>query len=135
MGIKRAGVGYTPAPSKSWFAVAILLLEGFRGDVHVSIGTARSGPPNIRYHSARTSDGELAQVRLQAMDDYQNRLHDMRDKARKARLSDLQSATPEERRERYRELELRVVALSKEELEVSGIFGVEKFYILEPASR
>lgn len=36
--------------------------------------------------------------------------------------------TPEQRQQHYRELELRVVAHSKEELEVSGIFGTELIY-------
>ena len=72
----------------------------------------------------------LYQTRLLAVENYKDRLHDMQDKARKARLSDLHNATPEQRRQQYEELELRVIAYSKEELEVSGVcFGPERFYI------
>lgn len=47
----------------------------------------------------------------------------------------LESATPEERHARYRELELRVDARSKDELEVTGIFGREMVYICNPLPR
>lgn len=44
----------------------------------------------------------------------------------------LADATPEQRREHYASLELRVVAHSKEELEVSGLFGTEMIYTCNP---
>lgn len=47
----------------------------------------------------------------------------------------LENATPEERHARYRELELRVEARSKDELEVTGIFGREMVYICDPLPR
>ena len=47
----------------------------------------------------------------------------------------LENATPEERHTRYRELELRVDAHSKDELEVTGIFGREMVYICNPLPR
>jgi site-specific DNA recombinase len=47
----------------------------------------------------------------------------------------LENATPEERHARYRELELRVDAHSKDELEVTGIFGREMVYIWNPLPR
>lgn len=46
---------------------------------------------------------------------------------------DHRSATPERKRTLYRELELRVVALSKDELEVSGVFGTETVYASAPS--
>jgi hypothetical protein len=45
----------------------------------------------------------------------------------------LADATPEQRRERYASLDLRVVAHSKEELEVSGLFGTEMIYTCNPS--
>ena len=44
-------------------------------------------------------------------------------------------ADPKERHDEYRRLELRVVAHSKDEVEVSGIFGREALYICTPSSR
>jgi len=58
----------------------------------------------------------------------------MRNVAHQARLEALAKHTPEERRERYRELDLRVVAHSKEEIEVSGLFDPERIYISAPSS-
>jgi DNA invertase Pin-like site-specific DNA recombinase len=52
-----------------------------------------------------------------------------------ARKEALENATPEERHAHYRELELRVVARSKEELEISGVFGEELIYIWNPSPR
>jgi Recombinase zinc beta ribbon domain len=70
------------------------------------------------------------QMRILVAEDYNNHLHRVRDKARKARLSELQNATPEPRRQQYEELELRVTAYSKEEYEVAGVcFDPERFYI------
>jgi DNA invertase Pin-like site-specific DNA recombinase len=47
----------------------------------------------------------------------------------------LADATPEQRRKRYASLELRVVAHSKDELEVSGLFGTEMIYTCNPSPR
>jgi hypothetical protein len=44
-------------------------------------------------------------------------------------------ATPEQRHARYRELELRVEAHSKDELEISGVFGKEMLYICHPSPK
>ncbi len=44
-------------------------------------------------------------------------------------------ADPKERHDEYRRLELRVMALSKDELEVSGIFGTERIYTGDPLPR
>jgi hypothetical protein len=44
-------------------------------------------------------------------------------------------ADPRERHDEYRRLELRVVAHSKDDLEVSGIFGRETLYICNPSPR
>jgi hypothetical protein len=44
-------------------------------------------------------------------------------------------ADPKERHDEYRRLELRVVALSKDELEVSGVFGTERIYTGDPLLR
>ncbi len=52
-----------------------------------------------------------------------------------SRKEELDNATPEERHAHYRELELRVVARSKEELEISGVFGEELIYIWNPSPR
>lgn len=43
-------------------------------------------------------------------------------------------ADPKERHDEYRRLELRVVALSKDELEVSGVFGAQTISISAPLS-
>jgi site-specific DNA recombinase len=53
----------------------------------------------------------------------------------RARREALENATPEQRREHYRELELRVDAHSKDELEVTGIFGRETLYICDQLPR
>lgn len=50
----------------------------------------------------------------------------------RAQREDLENSTPEERRVHYENLELRVVALSKDELEISGVFGRETLYICSP---
>ena len=42
---------------------------------------------------------------------------------RAIRRANLDRLTAEQRVERYRELELKVVARSKEDLEISGVFG------------
>jgi hypothetical protein len=47
----------------------------------------------------------------------------------------LENSRPEERRVHYEDLELRVVALSKDELEISGVFGSEVLYICNPLPR
>ncbi len=52
-----------------------------------------------------------------------------------AEREQLENSTPEERRVHYDGLELRVVALSKDELQVSGIFGRETLYICNPSPR
>jgi hypothetical protein len=53
----------------------------------------------------------------------------------RAHMESLENATPEERHARYQELELRVEARSKDELEVTGIFGRETVYIWNPLPR
>ena len=53
----------------------------------------------------------------------------------RAQVAALADATPEQRRERYASLELRVVAHSKEELEVSGLFRTEMIYTCNPSPR
>ena len=53
--------------------------------------------------------------------------------SREASFDALKKFTPEQRREKYRELELKVTALSKEELSVSGVFDTERLYISEPS--
>jgi DNA invertase Pin-like site-specific DNA recombinase len=53
----------------------------------------------------------------------------------RAQREALSNATPEQRREHYLSLELRVDARSKEELEISGIFGRELVYICDPSPR
>lgn len=52
-----------------------------------------------------------------------------------AEREQLENSTPEQRRVHYEGLELRVVALSKDELEVSGVFGRETLYICSPSPR
>jgi hypothetical protein len=53
----------------------------------------------------------------------------------RAERAKLEEYTPEERHERYQELELRVIAHSKEELEISGVcFGPERIYICETSN-
>jgi hypothetical protein len=42
-----------------------------------------------------------------------------------AEREQLENSTPEDRHVHYGDLELRVVALSKDELEISGVFGKE----------
>ena len=44
-------------------------------------------------------------------------------------------ADPEERHEEYRNLELRVTVRGKDELEVSGVFGIEMIYTGDPSPR
>ena len=44
-------------------------------------------------------------------------------------------ADPKERHDEYRRLELRVMALGKDELEVSGVFGTERIYTDDPLPR
>jgi hypothetical protein len=51
------------------------------------------------------------------------------------REDELEDYTPEQRHGEYRDLELRVEARSKDELEVSGVFGTEKVYICDPSRR
>ena len=53
----------------------------------------------------------------------------------RAQREALENSTPEERRVHYEDLELRVVALSKDELEISGVFGNEVLYICNPSPR
>ena len=53
----------------------------------------------------------------------------------RAQREALDNATPEQRRERYVSLELRVDAHSKDELEVRGLFGRETLYTCEPSRR
>ncbi len=53
----------------------------------------------------------------------------------RAQREALDNATPEQRRERYVSLELRVDAHSREELEVSGLFGTEMIYTWDPSPR
>jgi hypothetical protein len=53
---------------------------------------------------------------------------------REAAFDALAKFTPEQRRQRYEELELRVTALSNEELEINGIFDTERLYISESLS-
>ncbi len=53
----------------------------------------------------------------------------------RARREALDNATPEQRRDDYSELELKVEARSKDELEVSGIFGREIVYMGSPSPR
>jgi Recombinase zinc beta ribbon domain len=65
---------------------------------------------------------------------FDDQVKHMRNVAHQARLEALAKHTPEERRERYRELDLRVVAHSKEEIEVSGLFDPERIYISAPSS-
>ncbi len=47
----------------------------------------------------------------------------------------LGNSTPEQRHVHYGDLELKVVALGKDELEISGIFGRETLYICSPSPR
>jgi hypothetical protein len=44
-------------------------------------------------------------------------------------------ADPEARHDEYRRLELRVKALAKDELEVSGVFGTQRIYTDDPLPR
>jgi DNA invertase Pin-like site-specific DNA recombinase len=53
----------------------------------------------------------------------------------RAQKQALENATPEQRRDHYLSLELRVDAHSKDELEISGIFGSEVLYICNPSPR
>ena len=53
----------------------------------------------------------------------------------RAQREALENSRPEERRVHYEDLELRVVALSKDELEISGVFGSEVLYICNPLPR
>lgn len=55
--------------------------------------------------------------------------------SREAVFDALKTFTPEQRRERYGELELKATALSKEELEISGVFDPETVYISETSRR
>jgi len=71
-----------------------------------------------------TPDGEY-QVRF-FPDEFKTSL---REAGREGALRGLKQFTPEQRRQRYRELELRVVAHSKEEIEVNGLFDTETVYI------
>jgi site-specific DNA recombinase len=52
----------------------------------------------------------------------------------RAQRKALENASPEQRHARYKELELRVVALGKDELEISGVFGAELLSIPAPSS-
>ena len=67
------------------------------------------------------------------VDEIQDRFMQAVREKRRERVLD--AYTSEQRRERYEALELRVVAHSKEELEISGVFGRETLYICEPSRR
>ena len=106
---------------------SLRLLEEMRA-FYVGNGSFWEGiKPLDEWTQLSTPEGEW-KVRVP----FDDQVEHMRNVARQTRLEALAKHTPEQRRERYRELGLRVVAHSREEIEVSGLFDPERIYI--PAS-